>query len=350
MTSAVVRGPGRGLEVVSSRMPTPAPGQVRVEVVASGMCGADLGTVASSSSAYGFPLTPGHEIAGVVADLGEQVVGWRTGDRVAIGWFGGSCGHCTACRRGDLVHCPDRLVTGVSYPGGWAESIIVPADALARISDQLTFAQAAPFGCAGVTTFNALRNATLRPGSRVAVFGLGGLGHLATQFATRMGHETVVIARGNDRERWAVELGAHTYVDSTRCPPGVALGEMGGADLIIATASSTEATSALVDGLAIGGQLTLLGVDAGAIQVPVARLVTRGQKITGHLTGTPSDIEDAMAFAVTNGVEVIEEIYALEDAAQALERLASGTARFRIVLEAAAAPRDREAFDDGGAR
>lgn len=330
---AVVRAPGAELDVMVEEPAGPKADQVRVDVIASGMCGADLGTVRATRSAYGFPMTPGHEVAGVVAEVGELVEGWMVGDRVAVGWFGGSCGHCASCRRGDVVHCPERRVTGVSSPGGWAESLTVSVDALARIPDALGFAQAAPFGCAGVTTFNAIRNANLRPGSRVAVFGLGGLGHLAVQFAARMGHETVAIARGADREDWARDLGVHGYVDSTAHPPGRALADLGGADLIVSTASSTDAVAELIDGLALGGQLTLVGVDPGSIQVPVARLVMTAQKISGHLTGTPSDIEEAMAFAVLNSVEVVEEPYQLDDAAQALKRLASGEARFRVVLD-----------------
>jgi D-arabinose 1-dehydrogenase-like Zn-dependent alcohol dehydrogenase len=328
----VVERAGGPLAEVTRTQSAPGPGQVRVEVVASGLCRADLGTVAARHSAYGFPVVPGHEVAGEITDVGAGVAVWQTGDRVAVGWFGGSCGHCERCSRGDVVHCPERQVPGVSYPGGWAESITVPADALARIPDALAYEQAAPFGCAGVTTYNAIRQAHLRPGSRVAVFGIGGLGHLAVQFAARMGHETVAIARGADRESLAHELGAHHYLDSTARPPGAALAELGGADLIVSTASSTEPVDELFEGLRPGGQLTVIGIDAGSVTVPAARLVMNGHRIAGHLTGSPRDVEDAMAFAVTTGVRVAVERFPLERAADALDHLRAGRARFRIVL------------------
>lgn len=330
--AASVTGPRSGLGLIEVDPPPPPDGHVRIDVVASGMCGADRGTVGSKDSPYGFPLTPGHEVAGVVACVGEGVTAWGVGDRVAVGWFGGSCGHCPSCRRGDVVHCPDRKVPGISYPGGWADTLTAPADALARVPDGLELTEAAPFGCAGVTTFNALRNAGLRPASRVAIFGLGGLGHLAVQFASRMGHETIAIARGVDRRAAALELGASTYIDAGAGSSGSALARMGGADIIVHTAASTDAAAELLDGLAVGGQLTLIGVDAGTLQVPVARLVMRSQKVAGHLTGSPRDIEEAMAFAVTHDVRVVEETFPLDRADAAFDRLASGRARFRIVL------------------
>lgn len=193
---------------------------VRVSVTASGVCNADIATAAASGRGVSFPVTPGHEVAGVIAELGDHVEGWSVGERVAVGWFGGSCGHCAFCRVGDVVHCPERKVPGVSYPGGWAQSITVPAEALARIPDEFDLFDAAPFGCAGVTTFNAVRKADIRAGARVAVFGIGGLGHLAVQFAAKLGYETIAIARGRDREKLARELGAHHYLDSDAQAPG----------------------------------------------------------------------------------------------------------------------------------
>ncbi|MGW3268257.1 alcohol dehydrogenase catalytic domain-containing protein [Streptomyces sp. NPDC001056] len=195
---------------------------VRVSVAASGVCHADIGTAAATGKGIAFPVTPGHEVAGVIAETGDEVVGWAVGDRVAVGWFGGSCGHCAYCRVGDVVHCPERRIPGLSYPGGWAQSITVPADALARVPDGLDLFDAAPFGCAGVTTFNAVRKAGIRAGGRVAVFGIGGLGHLAVQFATKLGYETVAIARGADREPLALDLGARHYMLVTSLALGVA--------------------------------------------------------------------------------------------------------------------------------
>ncbi|MFF7790339.1 alcohol dehydrogenase catalytic domain-containing protein [Streptomyces sp. NPDC007991] len=306
---------------------------VRMSVTASGVCNADIGTAAATGKGTSFPVTPGHEVAGVIAEVGDQVEGWSAGDRVAVGWFGGSCGHCAFCRAGDVVHCPERKIPGLSYPGGWAQNITVPADALARIPDGLDFFDAAPFGCAGVTTFNAVRKAGTRAGGRVAVFGIGGLGHLAVQFAAKLGFETVAIARGGEREKLARDLGAHHYIDSDAQEPGAALKELGGADLIVHTASSTAPVAELLTGLNVHGQLTLVGVDAGSVTVPAARLVMNGHTVTGHLTGSPRETEETMRFAVINGVRPMIERMPLEQAGEAVTRLRSGAPRFRIVLD-----------------
>ncbi|MEV0017079.1 alcohol dehydrogenase catalytic domain-containing protein [Streptomyces tendae] len=292
----------------------------------------DIGTAAATGENTAFPVTPGHEVAGVIAETGDDVEGWAVGDRVAVGWFGGSCGRCPHCRTGDVVHCAERKIPGRSYPGGWAQNITVPADALARIPDGLGLFDAAPFGCAGVTAFNAILEAGIRAGGRVAVFGIGGLGHLAVQFAAALGYETVAIARGGDREQRARDLGAHEYIDSAAQAPGTALKELGGADLIVHTASSTAPVDELLTGLATHGQLTLVGVDAGSLTVPAARLVMNGHTLTGHLTGSPRETEEAMAFAVTTGVCRVIERMPLEQAGEAVTRLRSGAPRFRIVL------------------
>ncbi|MBI0376071.1 alcohol dehydrogenase catalytic domain-containing protein [Streptomyces albiflaviniger] len=315
---------------------TSPPGKwVRVSVTASGVCHADIATAAATDPGTSFPVTPGHEVAGVIAELGDQVEGWEVGDRVAVGWFGGSCGHCAFCRVGDVVHCAERKVPGLSYPGGWAQSITVPSDALARIPDGLDLFDAAPFGCAGVTTFNAVRKAGTRTGGRVAVFGLGGLGHLAVQFAAKLGYETVAIARGEHREELARSLGAHHYIDSNAQVPGAALKELGGADLIVYTASSTAPVNELLTGLNVQGQLTLAGFDAGSVTVPTTQLVLNGHNVTGHLTGSARETEEAMTFAVTNSVRPMIERMPLEKVADAVTRLRSGAPRFRIVLDTA---------------
>ncbi|MDX3229175.1 alcohol dehydrogenase catalytic domain-containing protein [Streptomyces sp. ME19-01-6] len=284
---------------------------VRVSVTASGVCNADIGTAAATGPGTSFPVTPGHEVAGVIAELGDQVEGWEVGDRVSVGWFGGSCGHCAFCRVGDVVHCAERKVPGLSYPGGWAQSITVPADALARIPDGCDLFDAAPFGCAGVTTFNAVRKAGTRAGGRVAVFGIGGLGHLAVQFAAKLGYETIAIARGGDREKLARDLGAHHYIDSNAQAPGAALKRLGG----------------------VHGQLTLVGVDAGSLTVPAAQLVMNGHAVTGHLTGGARETGEAMEFAVTHNVRPMTERMPLEQVGEAVTRLRSGAPRFRIVLD-----------------
>ncbi|MER7639462.1 alcohol dehydrogenase catalytic domain-containing protein [Streptomyces sp. NPDC126522] len=305
-----------------------------MSVTASGVCNADIATAAATGPGTVFPVTPGHEVTGVIAEVGDQVEGWSVGDRVAVGWFGGSCGHCSFCRTGDVVHCPERKVPGLSYAGGWAQSITVPADALARVPDELDLFDAAPFGCAGVTTFNAVRKARIRAGGRVAVFGIGGLGHLAVQFAAGLGYEAVAIARGAEREPLSRELGARHYIDSDAHAPGAALKELGGADLIVYTASSTALVNELLTGLNTHGRLTLVGVDAGSVTVPAAQLVMNAHTVTGHLTGSAQETEQAMEFAVTNDIRPMIERMPLEQAGDAVTRLRSGAPRFRIVLDA----------------
>ncbi|MGW0457340.1 alcohol dehydrogenase catalytic domain-containing protein [Streptomyces tendae] len=332
VTMVVTEPRGSLRAVVAGTVPPPA-GWVRVSVVASGVCNADIATAAATGEDTAFPVTPGHEVAGVVTRTGDGVEGWVAGDRVAVGWFGGSCGHCAHCRSGDVVHCAERKIPGLSYPGGWAQNITVPADALARIPDGLDLFDAAPFGCAGVTAFNTIRTAGIPAGGRVAVFGIGGLGHLAVQFAAKLGYETVAIARGGDREHLVRELGAHHYVDSDTHAPGAFLKEFGGADLIVCTASATAPVDELLTGLRTHGQLTLVGVDAGSATVPAARLVMNGHTLTGHLTGSPRETEEAMAFAVTTGVRPMIERMPLEKADDAVTRLRSGAPRFRIVLD-----------------
>lgn len=328
-----VNAPGEPLLDERVSVTEPPAGWVRIDVQASGVCRADVGTAAASGQNVTFPVTPGHEVAGVIEELGAGVTGWSVGDRVAVGWFGGSCGACAHCRTGDVVHCASRMIPGQSYPGGWAHTITVPADALARIPDGMDFFTAAPMGCAGVTTFNAIRRAQVPTGGTVAVFGIGGLGHLAIQFAARMGHRVVAIARGPEREQLARELGAHHYIDSSASDPGRELAELGSADLIVATASSTESIASLLPGLAVGGRLTLIGVDAGSLNIPVAPLVMKGLSVTGHLTGSARDTEEAMEFALLNGVRPVIERMPLDAANDAVSRISAGKARFRIVLD-----------------
>ncbi|MCW8380839.1 alcohol dehydrogenase catalytic domain-containing protein [Streptomyces justiciae] len=330
--AAQVAEPGATVEVVPVREKAPGIGEVRIDVQATGICGADIGTVRNPTPATGFPITPGHEVAGVIAELGPQVQGWDVGERVTVGWFGGSCGHCTACRTGDVVHCPERKVPGLSYAGGWSTTVTVPATTLSRIPDGLTAAEAAPFGCAGVTTCNALRHSGAGPGDLVAVLGIGGLGHLAVQFAAAMGFETVAIGRGEEKRKLAGELGARHYIDTESQQPAVALRKLGGARLILSTASSSKPLADLVDGLAPHGRLTVVGFDAAPLQLPLAKLVMGARSVTGHLTGSPADTEQAMRFAVATGVRPQVRTVPLEEAQQALDTQQEGRARFRMVL------------------
>ncbi|WP_406430762.1 alcohol dehydrogenase catalytic domain-containing protein [Streptomyces sp. NBC_00631] len=330
--AAQVAGAGAAVRVVPVQERAPGFGEVRIDVEATGICGADIGTVRNPAPATGFPVTPGHEAAGVIVEMGPQVQGWEVGERVAVGWFGGSCGHCSACRTGDVVHCPQRRIPGLSYPGGWSSTLTVPAAALARIPEGLSAAQAAPFGCAAVTTFNALRHSGAGPGHLVAVLGIGGLGHLAVQFAAAMGFETVAIGRGEEKRGLAEELGARHYIDTEREEPGAELGKLGGARVILSTASSSKPLAELVDGLAPHGRLTVVGFDGSPLQLPLAKLVMGARSVTGHLTGSPADTEQAMRFAVANGIRPQVQTVPLERAQQALDTQQEGRARFRMVL------------------
>ncbi|BCK67480.1 Zn-dependent alcohol dehydrogenase [Streptomyces libani subsp. rufus] len=268
----------------------------------------------------------------MVAELGQGVHGWEIGERAGVGWFGGSCGSCTACRSGDVVHCPRRRIPGLSYPGGWASTITVPVNALVRIPEGLPMAEAAPFGCAGVTTFNALRRGGAEPGDRVAVLGIGGLGHLAVQFAAAMGFETVAIARGEGKRQTAMELGAHHYIDASHGETGQALRELGGCRLILSTAASSKPLAGLIDGLVPHGRLTVVGFDGAPLQLPLDKLVMHARSVTGHVTGNPTDTEQAMRFALASGVRPLVQTAPLEQVSEALKTQQAGQARFRMVL------------------
>ncbi|MEU3607830.1 alcohol dehydrogenase catalytic domain-containing protein [Streptomyces sp. NPDC035033] len=329
---AHVASPGGEFEVVTGDLPVPGPQEVRIRVEAAGVCRTDAMFVAGAFPGVGFPLVPGHEIAGRVEALGDAVQGRAVGDRVVVGWFGGECGRCRACRSGDLMMCPDLLVPGWSMRGGYASHVVVPERALARVPDGLGLVEAAPMGCAGVTAFNALRHSGARPGDTVAVLGLGGVGHLAAQFAARSGMRTVVLARGAEKGVLARELGAHSYIDTTTGSPAEELGRLGGAQVIIAAAASAPAASALLRGLAPRGRLVVVGVDAEPLTVPTAPLVAAGQVVQGHPAGTAADAEEAMRFAVLHGVRPMVETAALTEVSEAFARMLTGRARLRMVL------------------
>ncbi|MEV0597873.1 alcohol dehydrogenase catalytic domain-containing protein [Streptomyces sp. NPDC050315] len=330
--AAQVTEPGGPVLVAPVEAREPGPGEVRLDVLASGICGADAGMAANRAPDSGFPLVPGHEVAGVVAELGPGVHGWEVGEKAGVGWFGGSCGSCTACRSGDPVHCPRREIPGLSYPGGWATTLTVPVNALARIPEGLSAAEAAPFGCAGVTTFNALRHSGAEAGDRVAVLGIGGLGHLAVQFAAAMGFETVAVARGEDKRKAAMQLGAHHYIDASHEDAGQALRKLGGCRLILSTAASSKPLAGLIDGLAPHGRLTVVGFDGSPLDLALGKLVMHARSVTGHVTGNPLDTEQAMRFALASGVRPLVQTAPLAEAAEALKIQQAGRARFRMVL------------------
>jgi alcohol dehydrogenase len=277
-------------------------------------------------------VTPGHEAAGTIAELGAGVAGFDVGDRVAVGWFGGNCNHCVPCRKGFFMQCVNGQVPSLHYPGGYAESMTAPATALARIPDGLSFAEAAPMGCAGVTTFNALRHTRAAAGDLVAVLGVGGLGHLGVQWSRAMGFETVAIARGAGKAEDAKELGAHHYIDSTTEDVAAALRKLGGAVVVLATAANAAAMGQTIGGLGPQGQLVVIGVTPDPLSVLPLDLITGGLSVTGHPAGTARDIEETMHFALLSGVRAWIEEKPLADAAEAYAAMDSGRAHYRMVL------------------
>ncbi|HEV2634637.1 MAG TPA: alcohol dehydrogenase catalytic domain-containing protein [Actinocrinis sp.] len=330
--SVQVDAPEGELRVVDREVPDPGYGQVRIAVEASGICHSDDAFIAGALPGLTFPLTPGHEIAGHIEALGEGVRGWAVGDRVAVGWFGGYCTTCPQCRRGQFVHCLNAQIPGLSYRGGYADAVVVPATALARVPDRMSTVQAAPMACAGVTCFGALRNSGARPGDLVAVLGLGGLGHLGVQFAAKMGFDTVVIARGQDKASFAASLGSRHYIDATSQDVAAELQRLGGARIVLATASNSDAISGTVEGLAPNGELVVIGIDPEPLRVAPLQLILQGRSVHGHPAGSPADIEDTMAFAELTGISALVEEVPLEQAAEGYARMASNKARFRVVL------------------
>lgn len=332
MRAVQVTQKGGPLELVERDMPDPGPGEVRVKVQACGVCHSDSIAVDGVLPSVPFPIVPGHEIAGVVDAVGAGVVGWTEGTRVGIGWFGGHCGRCDPCRRGYLIDCRNLRIPGVTYNGGYADAVVAPADALARMPDDLAPAEAAPLLCAGVTTYNALRESGARPGDVVAVLGIGGLGHLGVQFARKMGFRTVAIARGRDKEDLARQLGAHIYLDSQAQDVAAELTKLGGAKTILATVTSGKAMSAVIPGLAVRGRLVVVGVGMDPIEVAPFDLIGASRTIVGHASGASIDSEDALTFSALTGVRPMIETMPLERAAEAYDKMMRNEARFRMVL------------------
>jgi D-arabinose 1-dehydrogenase-like Zn-dependent alcohol dehydrogenase len=333
MRAAQVRDAKGPFEIVERDVPEPGPGSVRVKVQASGICHSDALTKEGIWPGIRYPRVPGHEVAGVVDAIGDGVGGLEPGARVGLGWHGGHCGYCASCRRGDFVTCQvSTQIPGITFDGGHADYVVVQAAALARIPEGLSATDAGPLMCAGITTFNSLRHAGAQPGDLVAVLGIGGLGHLGIQFAARMGYETVAIARGKDKEPLARELGAHHYVDSEAQDPAKALSALGGAKVVLATVTHAKAMTATLAGLAIDGTFVVLGAAHEPIEVPPLLLISGRRRILGWPSGTSADSEDTLAFSARHGVRPMNEIFPLERAAEAYERMMSGQARFRVVL------------------
>ncbi len=332
---AQVVSKGGPIEVVTREVAEPAAGQVRVRVQACGVCHSDSVTK-EGVFPITYPRVPGHEVVGLVDAVGEGASEWKIGQRVGVGWYGGHCGKCEPCRRGDHVCCQRLSIPGISYDGGYADYVIVPAMALAKVPDSLSGAEVGPLLCAGITTFNAIRNSGAQPPDTVAILGMGGLGHLGVQYAAKMGYYTVAVARGADNAEFAHKLGAHHYIDSTKEDVAETLQKLGGAKTIIATVTNADAMSAAIGGLSHQGQFVVLGVPGEPLKVNVIPLIMAKQAVAGWPSGTSIDSEDTLKFSALTGVRPMIETYPLDKAAEAYERMMSGKARFRVVLETGA--------------
>jgi D-arabinose 1-dehydrogenase-like Zn-dependent alcohol dehydrogenase len=330
-----VPSPNAAFELIERPIPDPPAGSVRLRVEACGICHSDSLTRFGAMPGIEYPRVPGHEIAGVIDAIGAGVTGWTEGTRAGVGWHGGYCGRCDACRRGNFFACVLGRITGITHDGGYAEYTIADASALARIPDGLSSIDAAPLVCAGVTTFNSLRSTGARPGDTVAILGLGGLGHLGVQFAAKMGFRTVAIARGTDKEPLARELGAHHYIDSAASDPAAELMKLGGARIVLATVTNGPAMTATLGGLQVNGSLYVLGAPHEPLEINGLALIGGRRSVAGWYSGTSIDSEDTLAFSQFAGVRPMTEVYPLEKAGEAFDRMMSGKARFRVVLEVA---------------
>jgi D-arabinose 1-dehydrogenase-like Zn-dependent alcohol dehydrogenase len=332
MKAVQVPKPGADFELVEREIPQPGPGQVRIRVQACGVCHSDSVTKDGLLLGISYPRVPGHEVAGVIDDVGEGVKAWKKGDRVGVGWHGGQDGTCLACRRGDFANCVSMIVCGISYDGGYQEYMVAPVQALAHMPESLDPAEAAPLMCAGITTFNALRHGGAMPSDLVAIQGIGGLGHLGVQFAKKFGYRVAAIGRGPQNGELAKKLGADVYIDSAATNAAAELQKLGGARVILATAPSGKAMAALIDGLGPNGCLLVIGAADDPIEVAPLQLIFGGKRIQGWYSGIPTDSEDTLRFSEMTGVRAMIEKYPLEKAAEGYARMMSGKAEFRVVL------------------
>jgi D-arabinose 1-dehydrogenase-like Zn-dependent alcohol dehydrogenase len=332
MKAAQISRPGAGFEVVEREIPEPGVGQVRIKVQACGVCHSDQLTVEGAWPGIQYPRVPGHEVAGVIDEVGEGVSAWTKGQRVGVGWHGGQDNTCRECRRGDFRNCRNLKIAGISYDGGYQQYMVAPVEALVSIPESLSDVDAAPLLCAGITTYNALRHSGAFPGDLVAVQGIGGLGHLGVQFADKFGYQVAAIGRGPENAALAKKLGASVYIDSKATNAAEELQKLGGAKVILATAPNSKAMSELIDGLGPNGKLIVVGATFDAVEVTPIQLISGSKSIQGWAAGTPADSEDTLHFAELSGVRPMIETYPLEQAAEAYARMLSGKAEFRVVL------------------
>ncbi len=332
MKAAQISKPGTGFQVVERNIPKPGAGHVRIKVQACGVCHSDQLTVDGAWPGIEYPRVPGHEVAGIIDEVGAGVSAWKKGQRVGVGWHGGQDNTCPECRRGDFRNCRNLKIAGISYDGGYQQYMVAPVEALVAIPDSLKDVEAAPLLCAGITTYNALRHSGAFPGDLVAVQGIGGLGHLGVQFASKFGYKTVAIGRGPENASLARKLGASVYIDSKATNAAEELQKLGGAKVILATAPNSKAMSDLIDGLGPNGKLIVIGAAFDPIEVTPIQLISGSKSIQGWAAGTPADSEDTLHFAELSGVRPMIETYPLEKAAEAYARMLSGKAEFRVVL------------------
>jgi D-arabinose 1-dehydrogenase-like Zn-dependent alcohol dehydrogenase len=332
MKVAQVAGPGADFQIVDKEISNPGAGEVRIKVQACGVCHSDALTKEGSWPGIQYPRVPGHEVAGLIDEVGTGVLAWKRGQRVGVGWHGGQDNTCRECRRGDFRNCRNLKIPGISYDGGYQEYMIAPVEALVALPETLSDAEAAPLLCAGITTYNALRHSGALPGDLVVVQGIGGLGHLGIQFASKFGYKVVAVGRGSETGTLAKKLGASVYIDSKSANAAEELQKMGGARVILATAPSSKAMSELIDGLGPNGKLIVVGVEFAPIEVSPAQLINGSRTIQGWAAGTAADSEDTLRFAELSGVRAMIETYPLEKAAEAYARMMSGKAEFRVVL------------------
>jgi len=332
MKAAQVPKPGADFQIVEREIPAPGAGQVRIKVEACGVCHSDVLTKEGAWPGIQYPRVPGHEVAGIVDEVGAGVSAWKKGQRVGVGWHGGQDNTCLSCRRGDFRNCRNLKITGISYDGGYQQYMLAPVEALVAIPESLSDVDAAPLLCAGITTYNSLRHSGAMPGDLVAVLGIGGLGHLGIQFANKFGYKVAAIGRGSENASLAKKLGASVYIDSKATNAAAELQKMGGAQVILATAPSSKAMSELIDGLGPNGKLMVIGATFDPIEVTPVQLISGSKTIQGWAAGTPADSEDTLRFAELSGVRPMIETYPLEKAAEAYARMMSGNAQFRVVL------------------
>jgi len=332
MKAAQIPKPGADFEIVEREIPKPGAGQVLIKVQACGVCHSDMFTKEGAWPGIEYPRVPGHEVAGVIDELGAGVTAWKKGQRVGVGWHGGQDGTCVACRRGDFRNCRNLKIPGISYDGGYQQYMVAPVDALAAIPESLSDVEAAPLLCVGITTYNALRHSGAYPGDLVAVLGIGGLGHLGVQFANKFGYKVAAIGRGSENAALAKKLGASVYIDSKATNAAEELQKLGGAQVILATAPSSKAMSELINGLGPNGKLIVIGATFDPIEVTPVQLISGSRSIQGWAAGTAADSEDTLRFAELSGVRPMIETYPLEKAGEAYARMMSGNAQFRVVL------------------